>query len=83
MSHTMKLFERIINHRLRTIVQLGNIHFEFRRKQSTMDPVFVLQFLKETYEEKPHDLHMVFADIFSLQRFDMERHVNDRDSVNV
>ena len=39
MSHTVKLFERIINHMLRSIVQLGNIHFVFRRGQSTMDPV--------------------------------------------
>ena len=38
MSHTVKLFERIINHMLRTIVELGNIHFVFRRGRSTMDP---------------------------------------------
>ena len=39
MSHTVKLFERIINHMLRTIVQLGNIHFVFRRGRSTVDRV--------------------------------------------
>ena len=38
MSHTVKLFERIINHMLRTIVELGNIHSVFRRGRSTMDP---------------------------------------------
>ena len=38
MSHNVKLFERIINHMLRTIVQLGNIHFVFRRGRSIMDP---------------------------------------------
>ena len=50
-----------------------------------MDPVFVLQFLQETYKEKQQDLHMVSADILilSLQRFDMEHHVNDRDSRGV
>ena len=35
MSHTVKLFERIINHMLRTIVELGNTHFLFRRGRST------------------------------------------------
>ena len=35
MSHTVKLFERIINYMLRTIVELGNIHFVFRRGRST------------------------------------------------
>ena len=38
MPHTVKLFERIINHMLRTIVELGNIHFVFRRGRSIMDP---------------------------------------------
>ena len=52
MSHTVKLVERIINHVLRTIVELGNIHVVFRRGRSTMDPVFVLQCLQETYREK-------------------------------
>ena len=42
MSHTSKLFERIINHRLRTIVKLGNIHFVFRRGISSMDLVFAI-----------------------------------------
>ena len=35
MSHTVNLFERIINHMLRTIVELGNTHFVFRRGRST------------------------------------------------
>ena len=39
-SHTLKLLERIIDQRLRTIVELGNIQFGFRRGRSTMDPVF-------------------------------------------
>ena len=29
MSHTVKLFERIVNHMLRTIVELGNTHFVY------------------------------------------------------
>ena len=32
MSHTVKLFERIANHMVRTIVDLGNV---FRRGRST------------------------------------------------
>ena len=80
MSHTVKLFELIINHMLRTIVELGNIHFVFRRGRSTMDPAFVLQFLQETYKEKPQDLNMTSADRTSLHRLDMEHHANDRNS---
>ena len=80
MSHTVKLFELIINHMLITIVELGNIHFVFRRGRSTMDPAFVLQFLQETYKEKPQDLHMTSADRTSLHIFDMEHHANARNS---
>ena len=35
MSHTVKLFERIVNLMIRTIVELGNTHFVFRRGLST------------------------------------------------
>ena len=42
MSHTLKLFERIINNRLRTIVELGNILFIFRRGRSSMNIVHVV-----------------------------------------
>ena len=83
MSHTVKLFERIINHMPITIVELGTIHFVFRRGRSTMDSAFVLQFLQETYKEKPQDLHMTSADRLSVHRFDIENHVNVRHSRGV
>ena len=76
----MKLVERIINHVQIPIVEMGNIHFVFRIGRSSMDPVFVLQFLQETYKEKQHAVYMVSADRLSFQRFDMEYHVNDIDS---
>ena len=56
-SHTLKLLERIIDQRLRNIVDLGNIQFGFRRGRSTMDPVFALKILQEKYREKQKDLH--------------------------
>ena len=33
--HRLKLFQRIVNHMLTTIVELGNTHFVFRRRRST------------------------------------------------
>ena len=48
-----------------------------------MDPAFVLQFLQETYKEKPQDLHMTSADILCLHRVDMEHHAYDRNSRGV
>ena len=55
-SHTLKLLERIIDQILiRTIVELGNIQFGFRRSRSTMNPVFALNIL----QKKQKDLHMI------------------------
>ena len=62
-SHTLKLLERVLDQRLRIIVELGNIQFGFRRGRSTMDPVFALQILQEKYKEKQKDLHMIFVDL--------------------
>ena len=76
--NVVTLFERILNHMLISIVQLGYTHFVFTSGRSIMDNVFVLQFLQETYKEKEQDVHMVSADRLSLQRFDVEDHVNDR-----
>ena len=62
-SHSLKLLERIIDQRLRTIVELGNIQFGFRRGRSTMDHVFALKILQEKYKETQKDLHMIFVDL--------------------
>ena len=86
MYHTLKLFERIIHHRLRNIVELGNIDFVFRRGRSSMNLVHVVA-IKLTYTEKQHYLHIVSVDLektlLSPQIFDMEHQTNDRDSRSV
>ena len=47
MSHTLKLWERIIENRIREIVELGNIQFGFRKGMSTTEPIFALLILQE------------------------------------
>ena len=61
MSNTMKLWERIIENRIREIVELGNIQFGFRKGMSTTEPIFALRILQEKYQERKKDLHMVFV----------------------
>ena len=77
-SHTLKLLERIIDQRLRNIVDLGNIQFGFRRGRSTMDPVFALKILQEKYREAKRFAHGIRRSGKSLrqssQRFDMVGH---------
>ena len=63
MSHFMKLWKRIIEARLRQIVNIRKNQFGFRTGKSTTEPVFVLRQLQEKCREKNKDLHMVFVDL--------------------
>ena len=63
MSHTMKLWEHVIENRIRETVELRNIQFGFRRGMSTTEPVFALRIVQEKYQERKKDIHMVFVDL--------------------
>ena len=47
MAHTIKLWERIIDHIIRQIVELDDIPFGFRKGRSTTEPIFALRILQE------------------------------------
>ena len=59
----MKLWERVIEARLREIVNIRENQFGFRPGMSTTEPVFALRQLQEKCREKNKDLHMVFVDL--------------------
>ena len=63
MSHTMKLWERIIENRIRETVELRNIQFGIRKGMSTTEPIFPLRILQEKYQERKKDIRMVFVDL--------------------
>ena len=63
MSHFMKLWERIIEARLREIVIIRDNQFGFRPGMSTTEPVFALRQPQEKCREKNTDVHMFFVDL--------------------
>ncbi|KAJ8704581.1 hypothetical protein PYW07_011769 [Mythimna separata] len=63
MCHTMKLFERIIDTRLRSECTISECQYGFRAGNSTMDAVFALRTLSEAYRERRRALHMAFLDL--------------------
>ena len=63
MSHTMKLYERVIEHRLREITRISINQFGFMPGRSTMEAIFLIRKVMERYREKKKDLHMVFIDL--------------------
>jgi Reverse transcriptase (RNA-dependent DNA polymerase) len=63
MSHTMKLWERVIKHRLRKLTTVSKNQFGFMPGRSTMEAIFLIRQLMERYREQKNDLHMIFIDL--------------------
>jgi hypothetical protein len=56
MSHTMKLWERIIE-RLRGVTNVTENQFSFMPERSTMEVIFLIMQLMDRYREQKKDLH--------------------------
>ena len=62
-SHTMKMWERVIEARLRKDVEIGEQQYGFMPGRSTTDAIFGLRILAEKYREGQKELHCVFIDL--------------------
>jgi hypothetical protein len=60
MRHTMKLCERIIEHRLRRVTNVTENQFGFMPGRSTMDAIFLIRQLMKRCREQKKDLHIIF-----------------------
>jgi hypothetical protein len=50
MSHTIKLWERVIEHRLRGMTHITMNQFRFTRGRSTMEAIFLIRQVMERYK---------------------------------
>ena len=62
-SHTMKIWEKIIEKRLREATTIGDEQFGFMPGRGTVDAIFALRQMMEKHREKQRGLHMVFIDL--------------------
>ncbi|KAK3570071.1 hypothetical protein QTP86_010237 [Hemibagrus guttatus] len=63
MSHTMKVWERVVEARLRKVVEICEQQYGFMPRKSTTDPIFALRILMEKYRDGQRELHCVFVDL--------------------
>ena len=63
MSHTMKVWERIIERRLREETSIGEEQFGFMPGRSTTDAVFALRQILEKHRERRRGMHVIFIDL--------------------
>ena len=62
-SHTMKLWERVVEARLRHEVMISEQQYGFMSRKSTTDAMFALKVLMKKYRKGQKELHCVFVDL--------------------
>ena len=63
LDHAMKVFERVIEKRVRRKVNLDEMQFGFRPGRGTTDAIFIVRQLQERYLSKSKELWMAFVDL--------------------
>ena len=63
LEHAMKMFEKILERRLRKLITVNNMQFGFSPGKGTTDAVFTILQLQEKYLEVHKDLFLIFVDL--------------------
>ncbi|GJX43593.1 ribonuclease H-like domain-containing protein [Tanacetum coccineum] len=63
LSHTMKLWEKVIERRMRRETEVLENQFGFLSGQSLMEAIHIIRSLMVKYKERQKDLHMAYLDL--------------------
>ena len=63
LEHSMKVFEKLLDEKLRWIVNISDSQFGFRKGKSCNDAIFITRTIQAKYLEKKRKLFHVFVDL--------------------
>ena len=63
LEHGMKVWEKILDGRLKEIVKISGNQFGFAAGKSTTDAIFILRHIQQKYTEKKKRLYHIFVDL--------------------
>ena len=63
LEHAMKIVERVLEKRIRSMVNVDEMQFGYMPGKGTVDAVFILRRLQEEYRDKGKKLYMCFVDL--------------------
>ena len=63
LEHAFKLYEKVLDGRLREVVDVGKMQYEFMPRRGPVDTVFVLRKLGEKFRAKNMKLFFIFVDL--------------------
>ena len=63
LEHMLKVMERVLDQRLRELIEIDNMQFGFRKGRGTTDAIFIVNQLQEKYLEMQKDLFFAFVDL--------------------
>ena len=63
LEHAMKIVERVLERRIRTLVNLNKIQFGFMPGKGTVDAILIVRRMQEEYQKKNKKLYMCFVNM--------------------
>ena len=63
LEHAMKIVERVLEKRVRALINLNEMQFGFMPGKGTMDAIFIVRRMQEEYQKKEKNLYMCFVDM--------------------
>ena len=70
LEHAFKLYEKVLDGRLRVVVDIDKMRYGFMPGRGTVDAVFVLRRLSEKFRAKNKKLFFIFVDLEKAKGLD-------------